>query len=220
MKQTQQEFAQLPFSHHTYGIHNSQVSITELKSLFPQNDFSYVIHKKYDTLKIGDAREIKSLQTEKTEKPSVFILEFSLINAAAQNTLLKTLEEPSSQTYFILIFPDKSKLLPTLRSRLFMLEGNIDVDIETKNNFISPEEFETMTLLQRFEIIKENNDKKKEVFLAKSDILQFLDSYEIYESKKNTKNISLLETIYMARASLHANGASHKMILDLIALHI
>ena len=220
MNQIQQEFSQLPFSHHAYGIHGSHITITKLKNLFPQDRFSYVVHKKYDTLKISDAREIKSLQTEKTEKPSVFILEFSLINVIAQNTLLKTLEEPSSQTYFILVFPDKSKLLPTLRSRLFMLEGNIDVDIETENNFIRPEEFEKMSLLQRFEIIKENNDKKKDIFLTKSEVLQFLDSYEIYESKKDKKNIVLLETLYAARNSLHANGASHKMILDLIALQV
>jgi DNA polymerase III delta prime subunit len=220
MNKIQQQFSQLPFSHHSYGIMSSHININDVKKMFPKENFSYVVHKKYDTLKIDDAREIKSLHIEKTEKPSVFILEFSLINILAQNTLLKVLEEPSSQTYFILVFPDASKLLPTLRSRLFILEGDIRIDIDIENPFVSPKEFEFMSLQKRFEIIKENNDKKKDIFLSKSDILQFLDSYEVYESKKDKKNTLLLEIIYTARTSLHANGASHKMILDLMALHI
>jgi DNA polymerase-3 subunit delta' len=41
----------------------------------------------------------------------------TLLNAASQNALLKTLEEPPGQSLLILISPNSGALLPTLRSR-------------------------------------------------------------------------------------------------------
>ena len=43
----------------------------------------------------------------------------------AQNSLLKVLEEPPRNIEFIIISPTKSNLLPTVRSRLPILQGNI-----------------------------------------------------------------------------------------------
>ena len=51
----------------------------------------------------------------------------------AQNSLLKVLEEPPKNIEFIIISPTKSNLLPTVRSRLPILQGSIShnkVDIE------------------------------------------------------------------------------------------
>lgn len=219
MKNLQQEFNQLPFSHHSYGIENSSLDTESFMKLFPQENFSYVIHKKYDMLKIADAREIKSLQSEKTDKPSIFILEFSFINREAQNALLKVLEEPASQTYFILLFPDRSALLPTLRSRLFFITTDNE-ELIGQNNFATPHEFESLSLQKRFELIKTKTDKKKDVPISKSDVLKFIDGLEVYESSKDNKNFQLLEVLFQSRTSLHANGASIKMVLDLIALHV
>jgi len=48
----------------------------------------------------------------------VFIVdEAELINAAGQNAMLKTLEEPPAGTYIILITANEDRLLPTVRSR-------------------------------------------------------------------------------------------------------
>jgi DNA polymerase-3 subunit delta' len=41
-----------------------------------------------------------------------------LLNPQAANALLKAIEEPPDQTYFILITPEISQLIPTLRSRV------------------------------------------------------------------------------------------------------
>lgn len=43
----------------------------------------------------------------------------------AQNSLLKLLEEPPKNIEFIIISPTKSNLLPTVRSRLPLIKGNI-----------------------------------------------------------------------------------------------
>lgn len=46
-------------------------------------------------------------------------------NAVSQNSLLKVFEEPPKNIEFIIISPTKSNLLPTVRSRLPILKGEI-----------------------------------------------------------------------------------------------
>jgi len=71
-------------------------------------------------IKIG---QIRALQTEAALRPinsarRVVILDGAeLMNNAAANCLLKTIEEPPSQTIFILLTASRSSLLMTIRSR-------------------------------------------------------------------------------------------------------
>lgn len=71
-------------------------------------------------IKIG---QIRTMQTEAALRPinssrRVIILDGAeLMNTAAANCLLKTLEEPPSQTIFILLTASRSNLLMTIRSR-------------------------------------------------------------------------------------------------------
>ncbi|MCI5050807.1 MAG: hypothetical protein MRY57_00680 [Candidatus Pacebacteria bacterium] len=213
-----QQFTGLPYSHHAYGFEISVFNYEEFLETLPKEEFSYIVHKQYDMLKIADAREIKSLQSEKTDKASLFILEFSLVNQEAQNALLKVLEEPTQNTYFILVFPERTKLLKTLQSRLQIITiDSKHKDIET---FVDVSEFIQMSLQDRFSLIKEKTDKKKDTAITKTEALQFLNQLELYASKQEIKNRKLLEAIILGRESLDKNGASIKMILDMIAMHI
>ena len=71
-------------------------------------------------IKIG---QIRAMQTEAALKPInserrvVIIDGAELMNTAAANCLLKTIEEPPSQTIFILLTANRSALLMTIRSR-------------------------------------------------------------------------------------------------------
>ena len=71
-------------------------------------------------IKIG---QIRNMQTEAALKPInssrrvVIIDGAELMNTAAANCLLKTIEEPPSQTIFILLTANRSSLLMTIRSR-------------------------------------------------------------------------------------------------------
>ena len=71
-------------------------------------------------IKIG---QIRAMQTEAALRPinsarRVIILDGAeLMNNAAANCLLKTIEEPPSQTIFILLTASRSSLLMTIRSR-------------------------------------------------------------------------------------------------------
>ena len=72
------------------------------------------------TIKIGQIREMQSeaaLRPINSERRVIIIDGAELMNNAAANCLLKTIEEPPSQTIFILLTANRSNLLMTIRSR-------------------------------------------------------------------------------------------------------
>lgn len=209
------QFSKLPFPHHAYGVESSYSIYVELEQVLDRENFSYIVHKQYESFKIDDARMIKSLQSEKTEKASLFVLEFSFINREAQNALLKVLEEPASQTYFILVFPNVKKLLPTLQSRLELIRHTVSDPVGLR---ITAHVFSNIDLQKRFELIKDLTDKKSDTKITKSEVLHFLNDCEA--NFHSAKKYNLLPVIFQARESLSANGASIKMILEMVAIHI
>ena len=71
-------------------------------------------------IKIGQIREMQSeaaLRPINSDRRVIIIDGAELMNTAAANCLLKTIEEPPSQTIFILLTANRSNLLMTIRSR-------------------------------------------------------------------------------------------------------
>lgn len=76
-------------------------------------------------IKIGQIREMQSetaLRPINSERRVVIIDGAELMNNAAANCLLKTIEEPPSQTIFILLTANRSSLLMTIRSRCITVQ--------------------------------------------------------------------------------------------------
>lgn len=84
------------------------------------------------------------------------ILGGTSINAVAQNSLLKVLEEPPSNIVFIIIVPSKSLLLPTVRSRIPVRSEKVAREASTLN--ISLKQFD---LNQLFTFVKTHERLKK-----------------------------------------------------------
>lgn len=87
-----------------------------------------------------------------TGKGKVFVVEEAdLMQSAAQNSLLKTLEEPAGRTLIILLTPQPDDLLPTIRSRtqLFRFGQLRDETVfsQLKLKGIDPKTAETATKL-------------------------------------------------------------------------
>ena len=82
-------------------------------------DFSSSSNKTGE-IRVGQISEMISLLNLKpfqSDKKACIIWGLDYINANAANRLLKILEEPPKQTYFILIAKDQAKILPTIASR-------------------------------------------------------------------------------------------------------
>jgi len=212
-------FSARPLAHHAYGIETQSLLISDIRAFFDREDFSYVFDQHYGTFKIDDARSIRSLQSEKTERGSIFILGFDRITTEAENALLKVLEEPTADTYFILLFPYAKNLLPTLQSRLsvhsFEKEGGRDM---SENPLGSYDTFQKMNLKERFDHIQ-SLVKAKDSKLEKSHVLELLNQAEDSVSTNKPMDTNRIKEILFLKKSLASSSSpSVKMILDHLAI--
>lgn len=71
-----------------------------------------------EDFKIEDAKEVISEAYKSESQTKTLILGAKSFTIPAQNALLKILEEPPNNIVFLLLAPNKSTFLPTVRSRL------------------------------------------------------------------------------------------------------
>jgi len=205
--------------HHAYlflGEKNSTISELEKEisekfgvKLHNNQDF---FKKDYDSVGIDEAREIKELQGKMPSKEGslkVFILSMRSITREAQNALLKVFEEPTKNTHFFLVTPNLAGLLPTLTSRLEIVE----IKSETKKVSILPFDLNTFmkgsisTRLKLVEDIIENKEKQKIEALIDEIILKS-------SSDKKTGNSKILSEMLMVKKFLNFKSSSVKNIAE------
>ncbi len=158
-----------------------------------------------------------------------FVLEISSITPEAQNALLKTFEEPTADTHFLIIARLAEIFLPTLRSRMVILTS--DQDLATSPLSVIGDlasKFLKLDLPERLEFIRQeflparaggkNKDK------TKGEIISFIADLEKtlwagIELKKITKDeeIALYELAKCQRY-LQNPRSSNRLILEHLAL--
>ncbi len=145
----------------------------------------------------------------------------------AQNSLLKTLEEPAEQTIIALVTRNYSKLLPTILSRCSVYQ--LEDEGESKNsvdgdNFFNAKAFYRADYLERLKIIgrftdKDNEDNKRELALSFVKDL-FTVAVDLLKQTGNTGKEELLTEIGFLKTcikSLNASG-SVKLILEQLCI--
>jgi DNA polymerase-3 subunit delta' len=154
----------------------------EKKSRFNQALFFRI---SADEFLVEHAKECQQKAYLTSEKEKVIVLTANRFTPIAQNKLLKIFEEPPSKTYFILMTPLKSGLLPTIRSRLPIIDGEVGKEqIELSVNL---EEFD---LSQLFDLLQNN----RRIDAKKAQALVERLAKDVMKSGKFTLDNELLET--------------------------
>lgn len=109
-----------------------------------------------DDFKIEDAKEVISEAYKSEEDTKTLILGAKSFTVPAQNALLKILEEPPLNIVFILLAPNKSTFLPTVRSRLSLKQEHQKLTHEAL-----PITLKNLDLSGLFAFVKEHNRLKK-----------------------------------------------------------
>lgn len=109
-----------------------------------------------DDFKIEDAKEVIAEAYKSEANTKTLILGAKSFTIPAQNALLKILEEPPKNIVFVLLAPNKSTFLPTVRSRLSLKQEHLErhykpLSITLKN----------LDLSGIFTFVKENERLKK-----------------------------------------------------------
>lgn len=179
----------------------------------------------HDSLGVDEARVLKGTQTRAAFDGArkIFIIGTESFTHEAQNALLKTFEEPTVGTHFFIILPKVEMLLPTLLSRVLIINSVFkDSGDETK---VLAEKFIDASLQDRFAIAKKLADKKdretvdRELFRRMIDHLERI-LYTRTAGKRGNATANIFREIFKAKTYLMNRGASPKMLLEHIAMII
>ncbi len=215
--------------HHAYFIHSFKDSAYKLKEYLKEKfhidhaqnpDF---FHEKFETLGIDDSRRIKEIHLSKSFAEGakrIFIIETSNITHEAQNALLKIFEEPNEDSHFFLIMPSSHTLLPTLKSRLYIIRSNEESEqgteiLEKAEQFLKLSKKDKVAFVD--EIAKDISDEK----INKSDAIEFLAALEVTVYKKyGLEKPEALKAILKAREYMNDRSPSVKQLLEFVALSL
>jgi len=194
-----------------------------------------VVVLRYGLFSVADARRVTELAVGAPFKgeSKVLIITASRAYHEAQNALLKLFEEPPVGTYLFLILPSLGGLLPTLRSRVQVLNPMWDVvrptsDVGLPMSHIPEvaEEFLRATKEKRSTIIKRltsgsDEEKRRE---NREEAIALINGIEatVYRSqaalKLGSETLKLLSDIATLRSHLYDRSAPVRMILEHLSL--
>ena len=160
-----------------------------------------------DDFKIEDAKEVIAEAYRSEEDTKTLILGAKSFTIPAQNALLKILEEPPRNIVFILLAPNKSTFLPTVRSRLSLAQEH------TKRTYeMLPITLKTLDLSGLFSFVKEHDRLKKHE--AKTVIEQLM--YQAIHIEKLALSAAQLEGFEKALRLIELNGRMQSVLVMLL----
>lgn len=216
--------------HHAYCIvGNSEKIILDLQNTL-EKQFDFPIggnpdfwYGEYDVLDIEDGRKLKDLHQNKPTvyDKKVFVVNTNFITEKAQNAMLKLFEEPSGQTHFFLIMPSAQNIIPTLKSRMIILEH------DDKNDSLTiGKRFLKASLGERMEMIKDLIGSISDEEKSKMEVVSLINSIETELNNKidflkvDKKQLKSFEEIEKIRQYANDASPSLKMLLEYLAITI
>jgi len=187
---------------------------------------------RYITFGIDDAHELARRQSLATPEGTYQIYSIGAygFTREAQNALLKTLEEPTPGSKFLLITPYPDDLLPTLRSRLHLLNLHLEVEPpsgdSTSETAFDAEKFLAQTPIERLKYLEKSffdlRDESDEVHArTKYDAGAILSAIEGYYTKNRGElSVSVFELLTQSKRYIHDTSPAIKLILESLALHL
>lgn len=153
---------------------------------------------------INDARDlIESAAHKAFGKCKIFFIAPEKISLEAQNTLLKTFEDPIPDTHFFLVAREEELIIPTLRSRM----QSIRVQHSVSNN--EAEKFLELGPKERINYVKKFVDMEDNLSVFLDKLMLFL---------REAKEHELLKKVFEVRKFSDDRSTSSRLILEYLAL--
>lgn len=194
------------------------------KDIFNNPDFHMLDGRVINSIGID---EIKDLQEEMQYKPFqekvqiALILDSKKLTIQAQNAFLKTLEDGSDQTVYILVAQNEKELLPTIISR--------------SKKLYSKEKLQKKSVEEKFDMCFQNDDliycfsEFEKIAKEKINTLEYLDRYldSLQDELRNgiKKGVSVeditekISLVNITKGRVNANG-NRRLLLENLYLQI
>lgn len=187
-----------------------------------------IVVMRYGLLSVEEARQVSELAAGAAfaGEHRIIIIAASRAYHEAQNSLLKIFEEPPKGTYLFLILPSLGGLLPTLRSRVHVLEngatGRQKTHVpEAAQQFLKATREKRSALIKKLTSGKDEEERRenREEAIA---IINGIEAaaYAAMQKKDDAVVITLLSDIAALRGHLYDRSAPVRMILEHMSLII
>lgn len=198
--------------HHALLVYAQDLETAPIPQEFKKQSAD-VLHYLHERLSIDHVRELIhiSLQAPVEAPRRTFVIQAREIAVEGQHALLKLLEEPPQKAQFYVVLPPTAMVLPTLRSRLMEI-GSETVQHE-ENHFFT--EFLNASQAQRLALIAQMTKEKDHLWID-----SILHGAEARCAQDIRSNRVLLSSVLFVRSHIGSRGASAKMLLEEISLHL
>lgn len=144
-------------------------------------------------IRISQIHSLAEMARGKSSKPRVFIVdEASRMNIPAQNAFLKLLEEPATQTHFILATHTTSPLLPTIMSRVQSIHLDEISDMASETIL---DDLRIHDQMQRHQLLYLAAGRPAELSRLARDAVYFAEQSELMKSARAVLQSTLYESI-------------------------
>jgi DNA polymerase III delta prime subunit len=205
-------------------IVNSQTNkdFGKVKDLSEKADIKIVELKEDEkTIGISQTREgVKFLQERpfSYEKKFLIILDAEKLTVQAQNSLLKTLEEPPLYALILLSSKTRNSLLETVVSRCRMLPVKKDRECLVVENSNSLEKILKMDFGKRLEIASEISKEEKETILELLECWVEEGRELILKKPKDENRLKNIKRIMQIKKDLENSNVNQRLSIEALVL--
>lgn len=201
-------------------------------------DFS---HRRFGLFGINDSHNLASWAATKSfsGQGKIFVMEVFSFNVESSSALLKTLEGPNEKTHFFIIVSSLETVMPTLRSRLTVIDSRLrssasksNLEAELLSEFLKSLPSKRLEMVKKIIAKSENeNELLSDSSASKQKAIQFLNALEFLLEKelrlsdKSKKSLpadrqeaTALEELSRSGQFIPDRGSSAKMILEHLSL--
>ncbi|MFA6519505.1 MAG: hypothetical protein WCT41_01625 [Candidatus Paceibacterota bacterium] len=181
---------------------------------------------RYGLFSVEDARRVSELAAGAAFAGTTKVVIIAAIRAyhEAQNALLKLFEEPPAGTYLFFILPSLGGLLPTLRSRVQILDTNYGfrkpLISEAAEEFMKASKEKRSAMIKKLTSGKDEEERRE----LRDEAISIVNGIEAaaYRNVGLTKShiAELLRDIQVLRGHLYDRSAPVRMILEHLSLVI
>ncbi len=198
-------------NHHAYLIIGDREAVREslAQTLRGIEPLATLIRHEHETFGIDESRGLieRSARRNWSGAREFVIIEADRYTPEAQNALLKLFEEPREGLHFFVVGNRLTGFLPTLQSRMMIIEG------ETDGGSALATKFFTATPAERIDLIAK--EIKKEV--TREDWLPFLNELESLCHKTLPLAAPVFNELLVVRGYITDPASSPKMLLEHLA---
>lgn len=205
------------FLHHAYLILGDREAIQPIltDTLKIVGDGATIIWENYETFGIDESRGLteRSARRNWHGKRELVVINAERYTIEAQNALLKLFEEPRVGLHFFILSARATDFLPTLQSRLIIIENREDIKSEKHEQDQKALEFLSSTPADRLDFIAK--ELKRE--LTRAEWSPFLNALEKICHNQPTLNEKALTELGLVRHYLADPASSPRLLFEHLA---